>query len=106
MDAEGASVERALRGDCIADTSLLSKFVNTATPTFSTGSSEGRSFFRPPCYQAPQADLLPPVPLVALNLLLGHAKELAKLCLGKAAGYTRIGEEFSQRVQVVSTEGE
>ena len=29
MDAEGASVERALRGDCIADTSLLSNFVNT-----------------------------------------------------------------------------
>lgn len=29
MDAEGASVERALRGDCIADTSLLSNFINT-----------------------------------------------------------------------------
>ena len=29
MDAEGASVERALSGDCIADTSLLSNFVNT-----------------------------------------------------------------------------
>jgi predicted nucleic acid-binding protein len=29
VDAEGASVERALSGDCIADTSLLSNFVNT-----------------------------------------------------------------------------
>ncbi len=29
MDAEGASIERALRRDCIADTSLLSNFVNT-----------------------------------------------------------------------------
>ena len=29
MDAEEASVERALSGDCIADTSLLSNFVNT-----------------------------------------------------------------------------
>jgi hypothetical protein len=27
--------------------------------------------------QAPEADLLPPVPLVALNLLLAHAQELA-----------------------------
>ena len=29
MNAEGASVERTLSGDCIADTSLLSNFVNT-----------------------------------------------------------------------------
>jgi hypothetical protein len=29
VDAEGASVERALREDCIADTGLLSNFVNT-----------------------------------------------------------------------------
>ncbi len=29
MDAEETSVERALSGDCIADTSLLSNFVNT-----------------------------------------------------------------------------
>jgi hypothetical protein len=48
--------------------------------------------------QTPKANLLPPVSLVALNLLLGHAQVLAELRLRKAVGYTRLGEEFSQRV--------
>lgn len=43
--------------------------------------------------QAPQADLLPPVPLVARHLLLSHAQELAELCLRKAASYARLGDE-------------
>jgi hypothetical protein len=43
-----------------------------------------------------QANLLPPVLLVALNLLLGHSQELAELRLREAARYAHLGEEFSQ----------
>jgi hypothetical protein len=43
--------------------------------------------------QAPHADLLPPVPLVARHLLLSHAQELAEFCLRKAASYARLGDE-------------
>ena len=34
--------------------------------------------------QAPKADLLPPVPLVALNLLLGHTQDLTEVHLRDA----------------------
>ncbi len=42
--------------------------------------------------QAPEADLLPPVSLVALNLLLGHAQDLTKLRLREAARHACLGE--------------
>lgn len=47
MDAEGASVERALRGDCIADTSLLSNFVNTGYALLFNRLLEGPVFLSP-----------------------------------------------------------
>src|SRR5919112_1227636 len=56
--------------------------------------------------QTPEADLLPPVSLVALDLLLGHAQDLAELRLRKATSYARLRDDLTQSVQVFGTEGE